>query len=461
MHTKSWLTALLLLHLTCFYAKAQITPVYTFLQDDTVLNRKYYNEALNKKKQIFDNLKKENNKDYKEAYNSMFEMVEDLLISPRAITSAIADNYIKTIAGKIINANTELKDLDVRIVFSRDYIPNAYSIGDGTIAFNAGLFVYLKNEAEMAFVLCHELAHYYLAHSQKKIEQHIELINSDSLKKEIKRIAKQEYRAGEQMEKLLRTFAFNSRRHSRNKEEEADRVGLHFLKNTGYSGKGFITVMELLDKIDDTAYFNTLNLPKILSLPTYPFKEKWIKKESIIFGAMNPDDTPGLSIQEKDSLKTHPDCYKRINMLRREAEEITGTFFSVDEKLFERLKKDFIPEVVEAVFNDGNLSFNLYLCLQMLQEGLYQPLAIYSIARDLNIIYKYQKNHELGLMLDTENRKFKDDYNQLLRMLYRLRLSEIAEINVAFCNQFAEQMKGYTGFEEEMKKANEYKLAHH
>lgn len=389
----------------------------------------------------------------------MFDVVGDFLISTRSVTVPAADNYIKSVAAKIITANPELKELDTRIVFSRDLAPNAYSIGDGTIAFNAGLFIYLTNEAEMAFILSHELAHYYLEHSQKKINKLVKLQNSDSLKKELKRLAKQEYGVGAQVEKMAKALVFDIHRHSREYEAEADRVGLKFLKNTGYNGNGFITTMKLLDRIDDTTMFAPLNLQKALNFPEYPFKERWIKKESAIFGAMNPDESSGLTQKERDSLKTHPDCLKRIALLQDSALKIMGKNFQVDEKLFNDLKQEFIPEIAEEVYKSGNISFNLYLSLQMLQEGKHIPLAAYSIARDLNLIYKRQKEHELGLIIDSENRRFSEGYNLLLRMLRRLRLPEIAELNTNFCLLYEGQMKNYAGFEEEMKKAKEYKLA--
>jgi Zn-dependent protease with chaperone function len=445
---------------TGLLCEAQFTPVYTFQKDDTLLKRKYYNEALAKKKVLVNELGKENSKDYKEAYDGMFEMVEDLLISHRSVTEQAADNYIKQLVAQIIAANPELKDLDTRVIFSRDMAPNAYSIGEGTIAFNAGLFVFLNNEAEMVFVLCHELAHYYLNHSKKKLDRHVRLINSDSLHKEIKRLSKQEYKVGEQFEKLMKTYVFDVRRHSRDREEEADKVGLRFLKSTGYNGNGFITAMQLLDKIDDTTLFRPLDLQKMLTFPGYTFKERWIKKESAIFGAINPEEVTGLTKKERDSLKTHPDCSKRIALLADSAAKIAGKNFLVNEALFRQLKQDFIPEIAEEVYKSGNISYNLYLSLQMLQEGKHTPLAVYAIARNLNLLYKHQKEHQLGLIVDTENKNFSEGYNLLLRMLYRIRLNEIAELNANFCAQYQEQMKNYEGFAEEMKKANENKLAH-
>lgn len=451
---------LVLLIVAVASGRAQLQPVYAFQKDDTALKRKYWNQALQKKNSLVSSLQKENSKDYKKAYDNMFETVEDLLLTHRSVTEITADNYIKAIAGKIIQANPELKNLELRVVFSRDFLPNAYSLGDGTIAFNAGLFVYLNNESELAFILCHELAHFYLEHSRKKLERYVYMLNSDSLKKEIKRIAKQEYRIGEQVEKLAKSFVFDAGRHSRFAEEEADRVGMRFMKNSGFSGNGFISTMQLLDKVDDTTLFRPLDLAKTLSLPGYPFRDRWIKKESAIFGAVNPEEASGLTQKEKDSVKTHPDCLKRIALLKDSALAINGKDFLVDQQLFGKLKQDFIPEILEDIFRNKNISLNLYLSLQMLQEGRNIPLAVYSVARDLNMLYKHQKEHQIGLITETESRFFSEEYNLLLRMLYRLRLSEIAELNAAFCSFYQEQMKGYDGFDDEMKKALQNKQTH-
>ena len=92
--------------LLSFSCMAQLKPVYNFQQDDTTLKRKYYNEALQKKSLLLASNKGENSKDYKAAYDNMFGTVEDLLISTRSVTEHTADNYIKSIAAKIINARS-------------------------------------------------------------------------------------------------------------------------------------------------------------------------------------------------------------------------------------------------------------------------------------------------------------------------------------------------------------------
>ncbi|HUR66854.1 MAG TPA: M48 family metallopeptidase [Chitinophagaceae bacterium] len=436
---------------------SQSRPVYSFWQDDSLIKKRYYDQALKKKETLIASLDKGYKKDYKEIYENRFEEIADLLQSSRTITQPEVHQYLQSLVKKIVDANTKLQSLELRIVFSRDWWPNAYSIGEGTIAFNAGLFVYLNNESEVVFVLCHELAHLYLDHSKKRIDKMVMLGNSDSLKRELKKLSKQEYRIGEQLDKLFKTLVFDLRRHSREGEEEADREGMNFFTNTGYTGGGFISAMKVLDKIDDTSLFSPLNIGKVLSFPDYTFRERWIKKESVIFGTLNPEDAGDLSKKERDSLKTHPDCTRRIALLADRAHSIEGKEFLVNESLFTRLKQEFIPEMMEEIYKRGNVGFNLYLALQMLQDEKYKPLAIYAIARDLNRIYTSQKQHELGLIIDSENRRYDEEYNQLLRMLSRLRLSEIADLNLHFCTFYRNEMKEYEGFEDQFKQATQHK----
>ncbi len=158
--------------------------------------------------------------------------------------------------------------------------------------------------------------------------------------------------------------------------------------------------------------------------------------------------------KEKDSLKTHPDCNKRIALLSDSLQSVAGIGkkFLVDENLFNQLKKDFFIEMTEQCYRDKNLSRNLYYSLLLLQSEN-TSVAVYSVSRCLNQVYDLQKEHQLGSKIDTENKAYPEEYNLLLRMLGRLRLDEIANLNYNFCKQYEMAMKGYAAFEKELKKA--------
>lgn len=447
---------LLILFSQSLIASAQLNTIYSFQQDDKVLKNSYYEQSAKKKTTFLSSLQKEHAADYKKIYEDQFKEIASLWQSDRSVTSPVEHQYLQSIVQKIITVNPELKNSDARIIFSRDHWPNAYSMGDGTIAINAGLLIFLDNEAELVFVLCHELAHYYLEHTPLAIRKYVETINSESFQKELKRISKTEFGVNKQLEELSKSFAFSSRRHSRENEAAADKLAFSFMKKTGYDCGVIKSCLELLDKVDDSLIHKPLDLQQIFNFPDYPFKKKWIQKQSSIFSQL--DDSKMVDVQkERDSLKTHPDCSKRIALLRDSlSTHAGGQKFLVDEGLFTKLKKDFFYEMTEQCYRARNLSRNLYYSLLLLQSQENNGLAVYSVARCLNTLYENQKEHKLGSTIDSENKAYREEYNLLLRMLDQLRLDEIASLSSHFCKQYASQMKSDKGFEEEIRKTQNF-----
>jgi len=435
------------------FVVAQSQTSYIFWKDDTLIRKKYYDISMQKRRALIDATPKLHAKDYKEIYNHQFDEIGNLWKSTRPVTAPEVNNYLQSIVKKIVAANPEIQNTDARVVFTRDIWPNAVSMGDGSIAINGGLFMYLNSESELAFVICHELSHYYLDHTNNSIRKIVELYNSDDFKKEMKRLSKQQYGAGKELDELMKKMAFGSRRHSRENETEADRHAFQFLRNTGYDCNGIISCLRLLDQVDDSSIYKPLVLETAFNFDDYPFKRKWIQKESVLFGALSGDDGSSFSKQDKDSMKTHPDCVVRIALLQDSVKNTHGgKKFLVDEESFYRFKKDFIPEITEQEFRNDNLTRNLYYCLLMLQNGEYTSLAVQSVVRDLNILFQRQREHRLG-DIEKEARNYPADYNLLLRMIDRLRLDELAAINYYFCKKYESQMDGYDGFAEEKRKA--------
>lgn len=444
----------LLLCLCFSLANAQTATPYTFLEDDTIVRQKFYDQSQLKKAELIEAAGKENAKEYKALYNEVFTDIGSLWKSSRVITETKTQAYLAQIVNRIVAVNPVLKSLDYKIVFTRDWWPNAACMTDGTIVFNAGLLIYLENEAEIAFVLSHELAHYYLQHSKQSIKKYIETVTSKDFQSELKRLSKQEYGANKELEALGKTIAFNSRKHSRDKESEADRYAFSFLKQTGYDLHAITNCLQLLDKIDDSLLYKPTPLSQSFSFTDYAFKPKWTQKESSIFSEMDKKNS-GLTAKEIDSLKTHPDCLKRIDMLKDSMSHASaGASFLADENMFRQLKNDFFAEITEQCYQQESLSRNLYYSLLLLQDEHKKTLGIYSVARCLNQIYEVQKVHKLGNKIDTEDATYSSEYNELLRFLGRVRLEELANINYYFCKKYEPVMTGYPGFDKEILKAS-------
>ena len=182
---------ILFFHLFIFSAVfPQLRPVYNFQKDDSILKKTYYEQALQDKNKLISSLGSEYKKDYQEIYEARFSEVSKLLQSARAVTDREVHNYLQSVLKKITDVNPALNAKEIRLVFSRDWWPNAFSMGEGTLVVNAGLMVFLDNEAELVFVICHELAHFYLDHSNKEIKKNVETYNSVAFQNELKRLSK-------------------------------------------------------------------------------------------------------------------------------------------------------------------------------------------------------------------------------------------------------------------------------
>ena len=260
----------------------QKQTLFTFLKDDSTIKATYLTEAKLTSQQTVAALSGNYVKEYKKIYQDRLENVSEIVNSSRSITDDKAHPYLQAVLQKIVSANPVLQPLKLRVFFTRDWWPNAYSMGDGTIAVNAGLFIFLKNEGELAFTLCHELAHFYLNHGNQAIEKYVQTVNDKSFQDELKQLSKEQYRVNERLQKLSKGIVFNSRRHNREKETEADRQGFMFFKNAGYNVLAAKTCLQMLGRIDDSLLYKPVDLQQLFDFPEQPFNNKWVRKESSI-----------------------------------------------------------------------------------------------------------------------------------------------------------------------------------
>lgn len=69
-----------------------------------------------------------------------------------------ASQYLNDIADVILADDPDLRQ-QIRIYYYHSPSVNAFTVADGIIAVYTGLLFHVKSEAELAFVLSHEIAH--------------------------------------------------------------------------------------------------------------------------------------------------------------------------------------------------------------------------------------------------------------------------------------------------------------
>jgi hypothetical protein len=389
------------------------------------------------------------NKKYEVAlYRSRYDFLNEMFNDKEIIGNERINSYLTDVTQQIINSNPSLKNLGTRFLFSRAWWPNAFSTGEGTIVFNMGLLTKLNTESEMVFVLCHELAHLYLDHSNKSIQQYITTVYSDEMQRKLKDLKRQEFATNKELAKLEKAVAFNNRRHGRSHETEADSMAMVFIKNTNFDANGAITCLAMLDDADKDNYNTEKFLPQVFNFADYPFKQQWIKKEEAFFGVNNEQK---ITDKEADSLKTHPDCKQRIAKLQPTVAQIINSNpnkIEVDKILFDSLKKVFAFEAIAFCYQAKNISRCLYLALELQQ--LY-PNNVYvhtAIGNCLNLIYQKQKEHTLNQVVSLPSPFQEKNYNTLLEFIQNLRLRDIAAISYSYLKLYNDTFNGNKPFAE-------------
>jgi len=388
----------------------------------------------------------ENKKYILAIYKDRFREINELFEDKEAIAAAEVNTFLTGIANEVVNKNPDLKKLAPRIIFSRAYWPNAYSTGEGTIVFNIDLFVKLQNESQVAFVLCHELAHLYLDHSNKKITKYINTVYSDDFQQKLKDLKKQQYDKKAELDKLEMGIAFKSFRHSRDFESEADSVGLKFLKNTQYDCKEALNCLALLDEIDEEKLDFTTQLPKVFSFSEYPFKKRWIEKEAAFFG-VTADNKEKKPID--DSLKTHPDCKVRIKTLTPLFEQLQlqgGQQFVQNQQQFNQLQQQFAFEETNYCFTKKHISKSLFNTICLLEKHPDNAYLVTLTGKCFNELYEKQKNHHLNNIVDLPSPFKEKNYNTLLEFISRLSLTDISSLGYNFMKRYSSTFAGNDDF---------------
>jgi Peptidase family M48 len=111
-----------------------------------------------------------------------------------------------------------------------DKTPNAFSLANGTIVVNTGILMLLENEAQLAAVIGHEIAHSSEEHTLRQLQYHKKALTALRIGAAIG--AAYGGRALTDLANLTEAAIRNG--YNRSLENQADRVGMEYMMNAGY-----------------------------------------------------------------------------------------------------------------------------------------------------------------------------------------------------------------------------------
>lgn len=320
------------------------------------------------------------------------------------------NNYLQDILNHIIETNPELKSYNFRIYFSRETSVNAFSVGEGTLVIHLELLNTLKSESELAGVICHEVAHYTLNHSEKSIKEYAEKITSDEVKKEERKITKTKYNKQESAEKFIKFVVYSRKSKSREQEFEADSKGFTYFKKTKYNPYDFVNVLSRLGESDkEKDSLSEENYKKIFNTKNQKFLNDWLFMEDYSKYKYSKKHIMNWDI---DSLKTHPNCDLRIQKIKELNPTNTNSSFSVDSKMFEKITQLAKMELIFNHFYFKEYGLSLYETLKQLKNEPEDPYLLKMLALNMDKLNRAKKMMKLNNFIPSINPKTQSQSQQ-------------------------------------------------
>ena len=290
--------------------------------------------------------------------------IDDLLLSGRVLFNDPVSKYLNKVADEILSDDPELRK-QLRFYVLKSPVPNAFTTEQGIVFVNLGLLPRLDNEAQLAFILCHEIAHFIEHHV---IEGYVASAQID--------LSKGEYRKTSDYEKLMLKNLY-----SQDHEMAADIKGFALFAKTKYAAESIPAVFEVLKNAeyphispqDPGTLFHTQTLD-LGSFDEY-------HKERLELEAAASDDELDDTDDEEEPTRRKARRYRAYDNSEDEKKEKVSTTHPSPEKRRDAIIQELIKLqptgeasflVSEADFQRITQIANFELCDIFLQTTAYQ-----------------------------------------------------------------------------------------
>jgi len=356
--------------------------------------KELYDEDRSRMEQYTDKRKSRRSKGVLECSYAITKMVQ----GGRILYGDPITLWINQVADTLLKNNPKLRN-DLRFYTYKSTAVNAFATGQGMIFVSTGLVARLQNEAQMAYILSHEIVHYVNNHTWESI----------SAKTEEGR------RRNADLDKII-----NKHNRSHRMEMEADSLGLvlYYLPSNYYN-KVADGVMDILLRSDyaaqnipfDTSYFNS----QYYKLPA----DVWLKTVT----ALDMDE------DKPDSASTHPNIGKRRSLACRitaSQPERGEKQLCVNEQDFEQIRYLAQMETIRQLVITGAYIRAFYDSWCLLKQYPDNTFLSKAMAYSLYAMAKYKTATNTNDMIGNYN----DEGGEIQQLYHCFGKMKSADINV-------------------------------
>ncbi|MES2591947.1 MAG: M48 family metalloprotease [Bacteroidota bacterium] len=311
-------------------------------------------------------------------------VLNNLLLSGSVLINDPLGEYVNKVADEVLKNDPELRK-KFHFYVTKSPEVNAHAFDGGFIFINVGLLAQLENEAQLAFVLAHEITHIVKKHSVNAYVERTRLDNGTS-----------DYDEGSYETRNLAKYRF-----SQENESEADVEGLNMLRQTNYSVKTVNGAFDVLQysylPFELVDFKKSFFEDRFLILPDTVFLKKTSEVKS------NDD--------YDDSKSTHPNIRKRraaIEAQLKVNDEAGRKKYLLSEEQFKKCRETARFEICRLYLLDRdyvNAIYASYILLEKYPDNVYLKKtiarALYNITvnkstEDRNLFNKEKNDSELS-----------------------------------------------------------------
>lgn len=340
--------------------------------------------------------------------------IDEMMRSGVVLYNTEYNAYLDKIADHLLRDNTELR-MQLHFYILRSPVVNAFAGAGGNIFISMGLLAMLENEAELAFVMGHEIGHIALEHGLEFYVKANEIDKNSDDNALFKRSSSFD----------MSSIAKNL--YSQDLEKSADLFGIDLLLKSKY--------------VADT---NTLNAVfDVLKFAYLPYEDQpfpidffegphyAISKNLILDSIKQISGTPELP-SKKESLKsTHPSIGERRKIIREKLLEQNGKgnqYYVVSEASFKNLRDDSRYTLPMYYLHNQFFQDAIYLSYLGLQRNPDDANLKKVIAKALTGYTKFRNSKEETTY--AEKARFEDYEGQQQQLYFLLWAMYDVEFNV-------------------------------
>jgi Zn-dependent protease with chaperone function len=370
---------------------------------------------------------------YKRKHKEKIEAELKMLNSNSII--ATGDLYVRVnaIFERIIKLNPEIPQNTLLVLYrSNDF--NAFTMGDNIVFVHIGLLSDLKNEAQIALVLCHEIAHNTLHHVEESIVEAIKNETDKTIEKEINGILKTSYGQVSALNALLLPRILESREKSRSHEFEADSLGLMYLIKAQFNYTDALSMFHAMenrsknvsDSLNYQAYFHFQSIPSIATLDA-----EYMRESSL--GTFTKDES------KLPYLATHPYDRERFYKLAKilDLDTTFSKYAPIYDENYKLIEQQVGVEMIQNSWVNKNFSEVIYYAISFLEKHGDNKEVKEHLMLTFKALSYLKKKRIAGKYLQLQNPKFPEGFDRICALAYAISPKDCNDLFLLYKNEIA------------------------